>query len=59
MGLGRFTECGGSFVEKEDLGVAEEGAGDGDALFLTAREEGTVEAAFAIHESAKQSSNMV
>ena len=28
----------GGFVEEEDFGVAQEGAGDGDALLLAARE---------------------
>lgn len=38
--LGCGIECRGSFVEEEDFGVAEEGAGDGDALALAAGEEG-------------------
>lgn len=38
--LGLAVECGRGFVEEQDGGVAEEGAGDGDALFLSAREEG-------------------
>jgi len=36
----RGVECRGRFVEEQDLGVAEEGAGDGDALFLAAGEGG-------------------
>lgn len=33
-------ECGGGFIEEEDLWVAEEGAGDCYALALAAGEEG-------------------
>jgi hypothetical protein len=38
--FGRGVECRGRFVEEQDLWVAEEGAGDGDALFLAAGEGG-------------------
>ena len=34
------VQRGGRFVEEEDLWIAQEGAGDGDALFLAAGEEG-------------------
>lgn len=37
--LGGGVEGRGSFVKEEDLGVADEGAGDGDALLLAAGEE--------------------
>jgi hypothetical protein len=37
FGLG--VECGRGFVEEQDLRVAEECAGDGDALLLAAGEE--------------------
>ena len=36
--LGLGVEGRGGFVEEEDLGVAKEGAGDGDALLLAAGE---------------------
>lgn len=35
------VERAGGFVEEEDLGVADEGAGDGDALLLATREGDT------------------
>ena len=38
FGLGLGIERGGGFVEDEDGGVADEGAGDGDALALAAGE---------------------
>jgi len=44
FGFGLGVEGGGGFVEDEDGGVADEGAGDGDALALSARE---AEATFA------------
>lgn len=34
--LGLGVERGGGFVEEEDLGVSDQGAGDGDTLFLAA-----------------------
>lgn len=40
------VEGRGRLVEQEDLWVAEKGAGDGDTLFLAAREEGGFAAAF-------------
>lgn len=40
QGLGFGVEGAGGFVEDEDVGVLEEGARDGDALFLAARELG-------------------
>lgn len=43
-GFGFGVEAGGGFVEDEDAGVGEDGAGDGDALFLAA---GEFDAAFA------------
>lgn len=36
--LGQGVEGGGSFVEEEEFGAAQQGAGDGDALFFAARE---------------------
>src|SRR5471030_1878650 len=38
FGLGLGIEGGGGFVEDEEGGVADEGAGDGDALALAAGE---------------------
>jgi hypothetical protein len=38
--LGLGVQGAGGFVEEEDLGVAEESAGDGETLFLAAGEEG-------------------
>ena len=40
FGLGLGIEGGGGFVEDEDGGVADKGAGDGDALALAAGESG-------------------
>ena len=34
------VEGGSCFVENQDIGIFEQGAGDGDALFLAARELG-------------------
>ena len=48
LGLGLGVESGGGFVEEEDGGVADEGAGDGDALSLAHGEGG---AALAQRES--------
>ena len=41
-----FVEGGCGLVEDEEAGVADEGAGDGDALFLAAGEVRAFEAAF-------------
>lgn len=39
--FGGRVEGGGGFVEEQDFGVAEECAGDGEALALAAGEEGS------------------
>ncbi len=38
FGAGFFVEVAGGFVGEDDFGVVDEGAGDGDALFLAAGE---------------------
>ena len=36
------VEVGDGFIEDEDTGLSEQGPGDGDALFLAAREAGAM-----------------
>ena len=43
--LAVLIKSGGGLVEDEDLGVLDEGAGDGDALLLAARELAALQAA--------------